>query len=56
MPKRVLIDENLPQELRLLLGHHEAITTPYQDCSSGAPVRQDCFPLTLQRYFPATEQ
>jgi predicted nuclease of predicted toxin-antitoxin system len=30
MPKRVLLDENLPQKLRLLLGHHEAITTAYQ--------------------------
>ena len=30
MPKRVLLDENLPQKLRLLLGHHEAITTAFQ--------------------------
>ena len=30
MPKRVLLDENLPQKLRLLLGPHEAVTTAYQ--------------------------
>ncbi len=30
MPKRVLLDENLPQKLRLLLGHHEAMTTAYR--------------------------
>ena len=30
IPERVLLDEELPQELRLLLGHHEAVTIAYQ--------------------------
>ena len=30
MPKRVLLDENLPQKLRLLLADHAVVTTAYQ--------------------------
>ena len=30
MSKRVLLDENLPQKLRLLLAGHIAVTTAYQ--------------------------
>ena len=30
MPKKVLLDENLPQKLRLLIGDHQVLTTAYQ--------------------------
>src|SRR4051812_19776208 len=30
MPKRVLLDENLPQKLRLMLPPHDVSTTAYQ--------------------------
>jgi predicted nuclease of predicted toxin-antitoxin system len=30
MPKRVLLDENLPQRLRLFLAGYEAVTVAYQ--------------------------
>jgi predicted nuclease of predicted toxin-antitoxin system len=30
MPKRVLLDENLPQKLRLLLTDHTVVTVAYQ--------------------------
>ena len=30
MPKKVLLDENLPQKLRLMMGDHQVVTTAYQ--------------------------